>query len=91
MFTTQLKNLEKNHSVTDWEDNINFKCASLIENRLHVRQMKEKKEEKKKNNNIAKKIAPKRPRDHDDPAAIQVFEAQIHYLTLSLFYLYISL
>lgn len=47
--------------------------------------------EKKKNNNIAKKIAPKRPRDHDDPAAIQVFEAQIHYLTLSLFYLYISL
>ena len=38
-----------------------------------------------------KKIAAKQPTNHDDPAAIQVFEAQIHYLTLSLFYLYISL
>ena len=47
--------------------------------------------EKKKKNYIANKIAPKRPRDHDDPAAIQVFEARIHYLTLILFYLYVSI
>lgn len=34
--------------------------------------------EKRKKNNIANKIGAKRPRDHDDPAAIQVVEAQIH-------------
>ena len=37
--------------------------------------------------NMKKKIAVKRPRDHDDSAAIQVFEVQIHCLTLILFYL----
>ena len=48
MFATRLKKLRKNLRVTDWKDNVNFKRASLIENRLHVRQMKEKKKEKKK-------------------------------------------
>ena len=43
--------------------------------------------EKMKKKTIPKKIAVKRPRDHDDSAAIQVFEVQIHCLTLILFYL----
>lgn len=40
-----------------------------------------------KKKTIPKKIAVKRPRDHDDSAAIQVFEVQIHCLTLILFHL----
>ena len=38
--------------------------------------------EKVKKRTIPKEIAVKRPRDHDDSAAIQVFEVQIHCLTL---------
>jgi len=42
---------------------------------------------KLKKKNIPTKIGVKRPRDHNDSAAIQVFEAQIHCLTLILFHL----
>ena len=42
----------------------------------------QREQEKKK---TPKKVAAKRPRDHDDPAVIQVFEAQVHYFNLLLF------
>lgn len=45
------------------------------------------KENKKKK--TPKKVAAKRPRDHDEPAVIQVFEAQVHYFNFTFVWLHL--